>query len=41
MTQVAVTGEPRGTTELDVWILAHGWMSPSLENEINKNMFEV
>lgn len=32
--QVAVTGEPRGTTELGAWTLAHGSTPPS-ENERN------
>lgn len=29
ITQVALTGEPRGTTELGVWTVAHGWVSSS------------
>lgn len=32
MTQVAVTGDPKGTTELDVWMWAHGCLTSS-ENE--------
>lgn len=37
MTQVAVTGDPRGTTELDVWTLAHDCVSSSNSEKVNEN----
>lgn len=38
MTQVAVTGDPRGTTELDVWTFAQDCLSPSNSKKVNENV---
>lgn len=38
MTQVAVTGDPQGTTELDAWTLAHDCVSSSNSEKINENV---
>lgn len=38
MTQVAVTGDPKGTTELDVWTFAHGCVSSSKNEKMNLNV---
>ena len=35
MTQVAVTGDPRATTELRVWMWAHGRLTSSEREKIN------
>lgn len=37
MTQVAVTGDPKGTTELDVWTFAQGCMPSSKNYNKKKN----